>query len=65
MKQQPKPQKPLTQEYRGIDEHIADADKLARTGKPQESVRDTPPFGDYDETAPDADSAEATNKHSH
>jgi hypothetical protein len=52
----PKATKPLTQERRGIDEHIADADKLARTGKRQEKVRNTPPFGDFDETANDADS---------
>jgi hypothetical protein len=46
---------PLTQERRGIDEHIADSDKLARTGKRQESVRNTPPFGDYDDTVPKPD----------
>jgi hypothetical protein len=50
----PKSTKPLTRERRGIDEHIADADKLARTGKRQEPVRNTPPFGDYDDTVPDA-----------
>jgi hypothetical protein len=49
----PKATKPLTQERRGIDEHIADADKLARTGKRQEKVRNTPPFGDFDETVHD------------
>jgi len=62
---QPKPTKPLTQERPGIDEHIADADKVARTGKPQESVRNTPPFGDYDETAHDAGSPRTTDKASH
>ena len=62
---QPTPTKPLTQEHRGIDEHIADADKVARTGKPQESVRNTPPFGDYDETVPDASSSRSTNEDAH
>jgi hypothetical protein len=46
--------KPRARERRGIDEHIADADKAARTGQPQEPVRNTPPFGDYDETALDS-----------
>jgi hypothetical protein len=35
------------EEERGIDRSIADADKQARTGATDETVRDTPPFGDY------------------
>jgi hypothetical protein len=61
----PKPTKPLIRERRGIDEHIADADKVARTGKPQESVRNTPPFGDFDDTVPNAGSARKPDKDSH
>jgi hypothetical protein len=34
-------------EERGIDRSIADADKAVRTGSTDETVRDTPPFGDY------------------
>jgi hypothetical protein len=33
----------------GIDEHIADADKQARGGTTDERVRNTPPYGDYDD----------------
>jgi len=35
------------EEERGIDRSIADADKTVRTGSTDETVRDTPPFGDY------------------
>jgi hypothetical protein len=31
--------------------HIADADKIARTGSVNESVRDTPPAGKWNEVA--------------
>jgi hypothetical protein len=34
-------------EQRGIDRGIAEADKAVRTGSTEETVRDTPPFGDY------------------
>jgi hypothetical protein len=34
-------------EPRGVEPHIADADKAVRTGSTKETVRDTPPFGDY------------------
>ena len=34
-------------EPRGVERNIADADKKARTGSSEESVRDTPPFGDF------------------
>jgi hypothetical protein len=44
--------KPTSRERRGIDKHVTDADKIARTGDPNEPVRNTPPFGDYDETDP-------------
>ena len=36
-------------EPRGVARGIADADKKARTGSADETVRDTPPFGDYDD----------------
>jgi hypothetical protein len=36
---------PGSGERRDIDTHIADADKVARTGKPEEKIRNTPPFG--------------------
>jgi hypothetical protein len=38
---------------RGIDRHVADADRLARTGNPTESVRDTPPAGAWNDTSGD------------
>jgi hypothetical protein len=37
------------EEERGIDRSVADADKKVRTGTTDETVRNTPPFGDYDE----------------
>lgn len=43
---------PTAREPQGVEPHIADADKVARTGTSNEQVRDTPPFGDYDDTAP-------------
>jgi hypothetical protein len=61
---QPRATQPLTRERRGVDERIADADKLARTGRRQESVRNTPPFGDYDQTVPDANAARPPKKSS-
>jgi Raf kinase inhibitor-like YbhB/YbcL family protein len=36
---------------RGIQRGIADADKVARTGKANEPVRNTPPAGDWNDTA--------------
>jgi hypothetical protein len=42
---------PNGHEARGVEPQIADADKVARTGTPNEHVRDTPPFGDHDEMA--------------
>jgi hypothetical protein len=43
---------PIGHEPRGIDRHIADADKEARTGTTDEQVRNTPPFADFDDTVP-------------
>jgi hypothetical protein len=37
----------------GIDHHVADADKLVRTGHRTESVRDTPPAGAWNDTSGD------------
>ncbi len=34
-------------EPRGVERDIADADKKVRTGNTDEKVRNTPPFGDY------------------
>jgi len=42
-----------SEEPRGIEKGIADADKKARTGKPQEPVRNTPPAGAWNDTAAD------------
>ena len=36
-------------EPRGVERDIAEADKKVRTGSGEESVRDTPPFGEFDE----------------
>jgi hypothetical protein len=36
-------------EPRGVERDIADADKKVRTGSAEESVRNTPPFADYEE----------------
>lgn len=36
-------------EPRGVERDIADADKKARTGSTKETVRNTPPFGDFQE----------------
>jgi hypothetical protein len=44
-----KPMAGAGDEPRGVEKDIADADKKARTGSPWEPVRDTPPFGDFDE----------------
>jgi hypothetical protein len=33
----------------GVEHDIADADKAARTGSREETPRDTPPFGEFDE----------------
>ncbi len=49
----PLPRRTLEPEPRGIDHSIADADKVARTGSSDERVRNTPPFGDFDDTGPD------------
>jgi len=39
-------------EPRGVQKHIADADKKARTGADEEPVRNTPPGGDWNDTFP-------------
>jgi hypothetical protein len=36
-------------EPRGVEGDIADADKKVRTGSTDEQVRNTPPFGDYED----------------
>jgi hypothetical protein len=41
------------QEPRGVQKHIADADKLARTGSRDEHVRDTPPAGAWNDASGD------------
>ena len=41
------------EEPRGIEKDIADADKKARTGSTDESVRNTPPGGAWNDTASD------------
>jgi hypothetical protein len=33
----------------GVERDISEADKKARTGSTDEAVRDTPPFGEFDE----------------
>jgi hypothetical protein len=43
----------IGQEPRGVQEHIADDDKLARTGSVDEKVRDTPPAGEWNDTTYD------------
>jgi len=42
-----------SEEPRGIEKGIADADKKARTGTTQEPVRHTPPAGAWNDTASD------------
>jgi hypothetical protein len=42
-----------TQEPRGIQKDIADADKKARSGSSDEPVRNTPPAGAWNDTAAD------------
>jgi len=42
-----------SEEPRGIEKGIADADKKARTGTTQEPVRNTPPAGAWNDTAAD------------
>ena len=44
---------PRWHEPQGIQKGIADADKKARTGSKEESVRDTPPAGAWNETSGD------------
>lgn len=46
------PSKP-SEEPRGIEKGIADADKKARTGTAHEPVRNTPPAGAWNDTASD------------
>jgi hypothetical protein len=36
-------------EPRGVDHDIADADKKVRTGSSDERLRNTPPFGDFED----------------
>ena len=40
-------------EPRGIQKGIADADKIARSGSTEETVRDTPPAGAWNDTSED------------
>jgi hypothetical protein len=42
-----------SEDPRGIEKGIADADKKARTGTAQEPVRNTPPAGAWNDTASD------------
>jgi hypothetical protein len=42
-----------SEEPRGIERGIADADKRARTGSKNEPVRNTPPAGAWNDTASD------------
>ncbi len=42
-----------SEEPRGIERGIADADKEARSGSKQEPVRNTPPAGAWNDTASD------------
>jgi hypothetical protein len=42
-----------SEEPRGIEKGIADADKKARTGTAQEPLRNTPPAGAWNDTAAD------------
>jgi hypothetical protein len=42
---------PSWHEPRGVEQQIADADKLARTGSTDEKVRDTPPAGPWNDTS--------------
>jgi hypothetical protein len=44
---------PPCQEPRGVQKGIADADKAARTGSKDESVRNTPPAGAWNDTSGD------------
>ena len=47
------PASPRPREPRGIQKGIADADKKARTGSTEETVRNTPPAGAWNETSAD------------
>ena len=47
------PRRVESEEPRGIEKGIADADKRARTGSKQEPVRNTPPAGAWNDTASD------------
>jgi hypothetical protein len=55
-------------EPQGVERDIAAADKEARTGSAEESVRDTPPFAEFDEPPfvepdkPDRDGAQPERK---
>lgn len=40
-----------SEEPRGVEKDIADADKKARTGSSKEQVRNTPPAGNWNDTA--------------
>jgi hypothetical protein len=43
----------IGKEPREIDRGVADADKAARTGSQDESVRNTPPAGSWNDTSGD------------
>lgn len=42
-----------SEEPRGIEKGIADADKKARTGSTEEPLRNTPPAGPWNDSASD------------
>ena len=44
---------PDSEEPRGIERGIADADKKARTGNAREEIRNTPPAGSWNDTSSD------------
>ncbi|HEY7887831.1 MAG TPA: hypothetical protein VIC29_06350 [Steroidobacteraceae bacterium] len=44
---------PRWHEPQGIEKGVADADKKARTGSTEETVRNTPPAGAWNETSSD------------
>ena len=51
--ERPREPSPPWQEPRGIQKGIADADKIARSGSTEETVRDTPPAGAWNDTSAD------------
>ncbi len=48
------PAPPAMRRYaQGVQRHVADADKMARTGSNEEPVRNTPPAGAWNDTSAD------------